>query len=208
MPPSLPTGIDVLDRLLDGGIPAGSVVAVTAAPASQSELILYELTAARRTLYLSTMRSRAAIDDAIERTRTRVGSPNIQKIPADAPLDHAGQQVRTLPERSNLIIDPIDPLERTSASRYQNFLNELQTHMINTESVAFLHAIDGRDVPSLRDTTEYMADVVFNLDTTVSGDSLENRLSVPKLRGGRAMDEPIKLELRERVSIDTSRDIA
>ena len=204
----LPTGIDVLDRMLEGGIPAGSVVAITAAPASQIELILYELTAARRTLYLSTIRSPEAVKDALSRTRTRVGQPNIQPLPADAPLDHANRQIRTLPDESNLIIDPLDPLEEASPARYQHFLNGLQTHMINTESVAFLHATSGRTEPDQRDTTEYMADVVFQLDTSVRSDAVENRLTVPKFRGGRAMDEPIKLELRERVSIDTSRDIA
>ena len=49
----LRTGIEVLDRKLDGGIPAGSIVALTADPASQAELFLYELTATRGTLYLS-----------------------------------------------------------------------------------------------------------------------------------------------------------
>ena len=204
----LPTGIDVLDRMLEGGIPTGSVVVLTANPASQVELILYELTAARRTLYLTTMRSEAAVQDALDRVNTRVGQPNIQGLAADAPLDHANQQIRMLPEESNLIIDPLDPLEEAPRARYQHFLNTLQTHMINTESVAFLHATSGRREPDQRDTTEYMADVVFQLETSVRGDAVVNRLTVPKFRGGRAMDEPIKLELRERVSIDTSRDIA
>jgi hypothetical protein len=53
-----------------------------------------------------------------------------------------------------------------------------------------------------------MADVVFSLDTRVSGESIENRLAVPKFRGGRALSETIKLELGDRVRIDTSRDIA
>lgn len=208
MAQKLPTGIDVLDRMLEGGIPAGSVVALIASPASQSELILYELTAARRTLYISTIRSADAVRDSFDRTHTRIGQPNIQPLPGDAPLDHAHRQIRTLPDDSNLIIDPVNPLERASGSRYRHFMNGLQTHMINTNSVAFLHAIEGRNVPELRDTTEYMADVVFDLETSVRGDSVVNRLTVPKFRGGRAMDEPIKLELRERVSIDTSRDIA
>lgn len=204
----LPTGIDVLDRMLGGGIPAGSVIALTAAPASQSELILYELTAARRTLYLTTQRSPESVGDALERTPTRVGKPNIQAVPGDMPLDHAIQQVRTLPEESNLIIDPVDPFEEEPIGQYRHFLNTLQTHMINTDSITMLHCLDGRHAPQLRDLTEYMADVVFQLETTVSGESLTNRLTVPKFRGGRALDEPIKLELRERVSIDTSRDIA
>ena len=204
----LPTGIDVLDRMLGGGIPAGSVIALVAAPASQSELILYELTAARRTLYVTTHRSPESVGDALQRTSTQVGNPNIQGLPGDSPLDHAIQQVRTLPDESNLIIDPIDLLEREDAGRYRHFMNTLQNHMINTDSIAMLHCLEGRRTPGHRDMTEYMADVVFQLETTVSGDALTNRLTVPKFRGGQAMDEPIKLELRDRVSIDTSRDIA
>ena len=53
-----------------------------------------------------------------------------------------------------------------------------------------------------------MADVVFQLETTVEGDRIENRLAVPKFRGGRAMSDVIKLELSDEVDIDTSRDIA
>jgi hypothetical protein len=53
-----------------------------------------------------------------------------------------------------------------------------------------------------------MADVIFDLKTTVSGSEIENRLAVPKFRGGRALDETIKLQLTEQVTIDTSRDIA
>lgn len=208
MAPKHPTGIDVLDRMLDGGLPAGSVIAFTASPASQSELILYELTAARRTLYVTTQRSPESIHDAISRTRSRVGQPNIQGVPGDTPLDHVKDLVRMLPENSNLIIDPVDTLERIDDSRYINFLNSLQTHMINTGSLAFLHCLEGRRVPAARDVTEYVADVVFGLETTVKSDSVENRLTVPKFRGGRAMDEPIKLELRDTVAIDTSRDIA
>ena len=53
-----------------------------------------------------------------------------------------------------------------------------------------------------------MADVVFDLDTSVKGDRIENHLTVPKFRGGIAVPDVIKLELREQVDIDTSRDIA
>ena len=204
----LPTGIGVLDRMLDGGLPEGSMIAFSASPTSQSELILYELTDARPTLYITTRRSPEAIYDAFERTDTNVGQPNIQGIPGDAPLDHIKDMIRTLPEGSNLIIDPIDPIEQVGPQRYTAFLNGLQTQMINTGSIAFLHCIEGRSIPKERDITEYVADVIFALETTVTGDRVENRLAVPKFRGGRAMDEPIKLELRDSVSIDTSRDIA
>ena len=61
----LSTGIDILDRQLDGGIPPGSIVLLAADPASQSELFPYELTAARATTYLTTIRSAPAVQARI-----------------------------------------------------------------------------------------------------------------------------------------------
>ncbi len=206
----LSTGIDVLDRQLDGGIPTGSIVLFSADPASQSELLLYEVTAVRMTLYLTTIRSDQAVEDALERTRryTNVGEPTIRDIGVEAPLDQANKLMGTLASESTLIIDSLDPLERQDPSRYRYFLNQLQTQMRNTQSIAILHAMDGRSVPVLRDVTEHMADVVFELHTEIQGTEIVNRLSVPKFRGGRALDETIKLKLSSGVSIDTSRDIA
>lgn len=204
----LSTGIDVLDRKLDGGVPKGSIVTLSAPPASQAELLLYEFTSARRTLYLSTDRDETAVADALERAPGRTGSPDVRRVPGDAPLDHSQRLFRRLPENSNLIIDPIDLLEKRDESRYRNFLNDLQNHLHNTEGVAILHCLDGRSVPDARDLTEHVADVVFQLHTEYSGDAVETRLAVPKFRGGRALPETIKLELSESVSIDTSRDIA
>ena len=204
----LPTGITVLDRQLGGGIPEGSIVLLVAPPASQSELFLYELTTTRGTLYLTTVRSGRAVGDAVERASGRVGNPPVRDIGGDAPLDSAHSLVRDLPEGANLIVDVMDPLERRDASRYRGFLNELQTHLMNTKGLAVLHAMRGSDVPKNRDMTKHMADVVFDLRTSIDGAEIENRLAVPKFRGGSALEETIKLKLTEEVSIDTSRDIA
>ncbi|AFK19428.1 transcriptional regulator [Haloferax mediterranei ATCC 33500] len=204
----LATGIDILDRQLDGGIPAGSIVLLTADPASQSELFLYELTTTRGTLWLTTLRSEVAVEDALERCPGPTGNPTIRNVGGDAPLDTANKLVRDLPERANLIIDVVDILERNEGPRYRKFLNVLQTHMVNTRGLTILHGLKGETVPDNRDLTEHMADIVFDLDTNIDGSEIENRLAVPKFRGGRALDETIKLRLAERVSVDTSRDIA
>ncbi|MFW6436744.1 MAG: RAD55 family ATPase [Halococcoides sp.] len=205
----LRTGVDVLDRKLGGGIPAGSIVVVNATPASQAELFLYEITAVRGTLYLSLDRSEEAVRDAIEYTPARTGEPTIRHVSGEAPLDNAGKLVSALPEASNLIIDPLDVLEaQEPPSRFRSFMNDLQNHIFNTGSLAILHCLDGRQVPPLRDSTEHFADVIFQFDTTVDGDDIENRLAIPKFRGGRAPTDIIKLNLAEEVAIDTSRDIA
>lgn len=204
----LRTGINVLDRKLNGGIPAGSIVALTAQPASQAELFLYELTATRGTLYLSLDRTGDSVSNSIDDSNTMTGDPTVRDVTGDAPLDNATKLVSALPESSNLIIDPADVLERQEPTRYRNFMNELQNHIYNTGGLAVLHCLDGRSVPDLRDTTEHMADLVFQLDTSVKGDRIENRLAVPKFRGGQALSDIIKLELSDEVDIDTSRDIA
>ena len=205
----LRTGIDVLDRKLDGGIPAGSIVVLNANPASQAELFLYELTATRGTLYLSLDRSKQAIRDSLEHSPTNTGEPTVRHVSGEAPLDNASKLVSALPETSNLIIDPLDVLEEQEPpSRFRSFMNDLQNHIFNTGSLAVLHCLDGRSVPPLRDTTEHFADVIFQMNTTIQGDEVENQLSIPKFRGGRAPTNVIKLNLVEEVSIDTSRDIA
>ncbi|MFB6206092.1 MAG: RAD55 family ATPase [Haloglomus sp.] len=208
MPDRLRTGIEVLDRKLDGGIPAGSIVALTADPASQAELFLYELTATRGTLYISLDRTGDAVSDSIANSPAATGSPTVRDVAGEAPLDNAAKLVSALPESSNLIIDPLNILENQEPARFRNFMNELQNHIYNTGSLALLHCLDGHFVPDLRDTTLHMADIVFDLDTIESGDNIENRLAVPKFRGGRALNDIIKLELSEQVDIDTSRDIA
>ncbi|MFB6311773.1 MAG: RAD55 family ATPase [Salinirussus sp.] len=206
----LRTGMDVLDRKLDGGIPAGSTVVLSADPASQAELFLYELTATRGTLWLSLDRTAEAVQDSIDNSPADTGDPTVRHIGGEAPLDNAGKLVSALPETSNLIIDPVDVLEsQEPPSRFRSFMNDLQNHIFNTDSLGILHCLDGgRGVPPLRDTTEHFADVVFSLRTDVSGDEIENRLAIPKFRGGRAPKDTIKLDLMEEVSIDTSRDIA
>ncbi|QSG09398.1 RAD55 family ATPase [Halapricum desulfuricans] len=205
----LRTGIDVLDRKLDGGIPAGSIVVLNANPASQAELFLYELTATRGTLYLSLDRSEQAIRDSLKNSPTNTGEPTIRHVSGEAPLDNASKLVSALPETSNLIIDPLNVLEEQEPpSRFRSFMNDLQNHIFNTGSLAVLHCLDGRSVPPLRDTTEHFADVIFQMDTKIEGDEVENQLAIPKFRGGRAPTNVIKLNLVEEVSIDTSRDIA
>lgn len=206
--PRLPTGVEALDRQLEGGLLPGSVVAYLAPPASQSELLLMELTAQRNSLYLTTARSEGAVREAFQRSQAPTGDPVVRYVPADAPLDNARQLFRSIEGEANVIIDPMDTLEHADAARYQSFLNELQNHMGNTGSVAVLHCLTGDGEPARRGLTTHMADVVFDLQVVYEGAEVETRLAVPKFRGGSALEDTIKLELADRVRVDTSRDIA
>ncbi len=208
MAEKLSTGVEVLDRELAGGLPAGTVVAFQAPAASQGELLLYELTRPRSTLYLTSDRTEDAVADAIEATTAPTGSPEIQLISGEDAIDTTRRAVRGAYEEMTVIIDPVDPLERVEQARYEKLLNELRNHMLNTGGIAFLHALEGANTPPLRSTTQHMADIVLDLDVEIKGGDIDSRLTVRKYRGGRIPNETIKLDLSERVRVDTSRDIA
>lgn len=208
MPTRLPTGIDVLDQRLDGGIPAGSIVALCAPPASQAELLLFEFTVPRETLYLTLDRTELAVSDTLRRTSVETGDPTVQYVAEGRRIDHAVELFRDLPERSTLVVDPHTVIENEDHSRFVEFMTQLRLHVIDTGSLAVLHCLDGQEIPARRDTTEHMADVVFRLTTNLAGATVENRLAIPKFRGGRALAETLKLRLTDSVEVDTSRDIA
>jgi hypothetical protein len=85
------------------------------------------------------------------------------------------------------------------------FLSDLREVIRDRDSLAILHCLTGDNPPQNRSVTEYMSDVVFELDTNVNGEAIENRLVVPKFRDGYPFKEVLKLELRDGVAGDTSR---
>ena len=204
----LATGISVLDRKLDGGLPPGTVVVLKADPASQSELFLNTFTHVRETLYLTTVRSADAVTDALDASVVRTGDPVVESVHGSAPLSSALNGLSELPEGGTLIVDSAGPLEAADGPAYRSFLNDLETRVTDAGAIAVIHALKSDTQGQNRILTEQMADVVFDLRTSVTGTEIINRLTVPKFRGGAALEEPVKLRLTDTVSVDTSRDIA
>lgn len=205
----LTTGIEALDRELDGGIPPGTLVAVYAPAISQAELILQRVVEERNTLYVTLEREKPDVKKHFESELLNSNQLVIRHPGLDSPLDNTRDALRQVTNQANIIIDTTEMLEDFDEQpRYINFLNELTTQLENTESIAVVHCIKGDNEPVQRDTTLQMADIVLDLSVDTTGDRIENKLSVPKFRGGAALKNNIKLELRDEVRVDTSRDIA
>ena len=202
-----PTGISVLDRQFGGGLPSGSVVVLKANPDSQSELILDRFARVRRCRYLTTVRSAEAVEAALSLDGD---DETVVEAPSEAgDLDEAASLTDDLPEESTLIVDSMEPLEAgASPAAYAEFLDAVRSRVDSAGGIALLHALRGGEDPGTRRVTEQVADVVFDLRTTVTGTEIANRLVVPKFRGGAALEEPLKLKLTDEVAVDTSRDIA
>ena len=205
---SLPTGVDSLDRHLRGGIPSGSLTAITAAPSSQSEILLYELAAARRTVYVTTRRVGDSVRRAIRSAVPDPGDVRVVELDRDRPFEHLYRVSGDLPDGAFLIVDPLDPLERADDERFDRLLADVRRRLFERDGAALLHCLDGRSTPDRRDVTEYMADVVLDLSVDVPNETVRTRLTVPKYRAGPAPVDTIRLELTDEVVVDHSREIA
>ena len=201
------TGIDILDRKIGGGIPVGTVTALSASPASQSELFLYELAATRRTVYLSTLRTEDAVAAVLDDRDIDLDTIEVFRIDEGDPIGTAEQALDELSEETNMIVDPVDVLESSDSTSYRWFLAELNQHVTGTTNTAVLHCLDDDVTPGQRRNTIHFADIVLQLSTEVSGDGIENRLTVPKFRTGQSVEEVIKLDMTSEVEVDLSRNI-
>ncbi|WP_135667328.1 DUF7125 family protein [Halorhabdus rudnickae] len=199
-PDRLPTGVVGLDRLLGGGVPCGGVVALEAPPASQAELLLYNLTATRGTLYLTSERSEATVRNALASSPVEVGNPTIRELDSDAPLGTATELIENLPEGANLVVDAVDPLETIGRRDYVDFLNVLAERVADTAGLAVLHCLETPSATDGRGVTEQFADVV--VEFCPERDGVDPGLELRKFRSERSPDRYESLSLSEAVPIE------
>lgn len=208
MSSTVSTGVRALDRKLGGGIPPGSIVTLLAAPASQAELFLAGFAAEQDAVYLSSERAPTTVTAGLRRQRGPYDELTVAQLDHDAPVVDAIDHLDQVPEEGLFVVDPVETLERASPGQFRAFLEALRSRLVQTDSVGVLHALKHDSTPSQRHRTEYASDLLLDLVTDTGDDAVESRLYVPKFRGGRALTEPLSLELTDGIAVDTSRDIA
>lgn len=201
----LSTGITDLDRDLHGGVPAGTLLVIRTDPATQGELLLKQLTNQRSTLYISTLRTepdiRGWLDENTHQNR-------IEYTAMDTPIEVVKDNISMVSKQVNIIIDPVNPLEDENYTQYVSMLQSVKTHLENTGSIGVLHILKTESAPENRSHTLAMADMVWDITQERNGSQLETRLMVKKCRSGVLPEDIAKIDLQDRVRIDTSRDIA
>lgn len=215
------TGLPALDRALGGGVPVGSLIALTADPASQSELVVRAFAAVHETRYLTTVRSADSVARWLGTSpsdeSTSDEPPSAEPTPTqireltarDDLIASVRRETRSVPSGGAVVVDSVGPLEAVAPPRYRSLLCSLDAAVTNAGGVGLIHALVTDEPRSrCRLLTEQVADVVIRLETTVTDTAVENRLAVPKARGVGALDAPIKLTVTDRIVVDTSRDIA
>lgn len=203
----VPTGIAMLDRHLDGGLKPGSITGLVAPPASQVNPLFYSLLENRSWLYVSTYRSERAVVEELSDLLS--SSVDVEHVGVERPARNLNRALNDLNGNRHVIVDTMNPIEEvTNRRRYTALLNGLKEYLLDSDRIAVLHCTRRDGVPPLRETTLTMTDVVWQLDLEVSDTNVENRMIIPKYRSRRTVDEVIKLDLGQEVTVDNSRNIA
>jgi hypothetical protein len=192
-PEPIPFGVEALDDRLGYPLRPGSVLALSADPASPSEELLYTPAATNPGRYLTTLRGTAEVRAHADRT-VDAGAIDVREATGSGLLDDPTGSLSGLDARSVVVLDPVTELEREGRERYRSFLDTLVRAVRTTESVALLHCLRMNPRALQRDLTLAIADTVLELETYVDGDGGPVvTLAARKARFGRAPAGPVPL---------------
>jgi hypothetical protein len=209
----LSTGATELDRQFEttagsgSGVPAGSMVVIESAPGAQVEPLVWSFMTERPTVYVPTLRDKDAVSDELDDVVANA-EYSVRDVGFDTPVRDCSRAVELIDRQANVVLDPVTPLEDEGGNRYVKFLNGLKRHLTNVNGLALVLAPTVEQGSRARQHTLSVADVVWELRTEADTSAVETYLVVRKFRGGEVPDEPVSLELGQRVRVDTSRDIA
>jgi len=225
------TGIFLLDKRLDGGLPEGSLVCVYASPISMPEAFLYQFTSERKTYYINTSRPVPYIQQNISSMGFDLKKIEFIDVFTQYYLNEYGQFVLEDKYRDKDIFDFVnhqlsdllssdedhnvvfDSLSFFMKLNVGNGLKEWlvnRLYILSKENRNLFYVYLMKDVHTIDIVNMVMdiCDVIFDIDTERLGDRISSRLSIPKIRNKPPMLETFKFYIGEGIQIDTSRDIA
>jgi len=226
---AVPTGIALLDKRLDGGLPAGSFVCVYADPIAMPEAFLYQFACVSKSYYFNTNRPAKFILRDMQSLRLETKNVNFVDVFTQYYLNEFGQFVVEDRYRDKEIFDFVaDMLNQIgnekasiivdSISFFLNLevewglkdwlLNKLYARSKETESPVYVYLTKNVHPISVVYRVLDLSDVVINVESERIGERIVSKFALPKIRGRRPINEYFRFLVDEGVQIDTSRDIA
>ncbi len=225
------TGIDILDKKLDGGLPEGSLVCIYANPITMPEAFLYQFATVVKTYYFITSRPAEYVKENIENMGLSADKIEFidvftqyymneygQFVIVDAYrdkeifdfVDHTLNRIQESGEKYNVIFDSISFFLKLNVSIgiKEWLINKLYIQAKQTNNVYYIYLMKNVHPPDIVNMVIDISDVVFDIDIERIGDRMNSRLAIPKIRNKTPMLETFKFYISEGVQIDTSRDIA
>jgi len=227
---SIPTGIHLLDRRLDGGLPEGSLVCVYANPMSMPEAFLYQFASVKKTYYFNTSRPSEYIKQNMLAMSFK---PDVEFIDVFSQyylneygqfiiedryrdkevfdfIEHQLNNILQNDKEYNVIFDSMSFFLKLEVSRglKEWLLNKLYIASKQTRNLFYIYMLKNVHPLDLVYMVIDICDVIFDIDSERIGDKILSRLSIPKIRNKPPMLETFRFYINEGIEIDTSRDIA
>ncbi len=229
------TGIAVLDRNLEGGLPAGSVVYMSVDSKSMSEVFLYQFTQARKTYYITTGRRPRYIAWDVQNMEydisnitfidvyseyyitaqgdlvDNVGNEYVDKQITEFMIDNLRNiQIEEELGDINIIVDTISFFLglNVNTGEIKKLMNVIYETTKETNGLTYLYGLKDTHSPSLENAVINSCDAVFDVELYRGSDEVMSRLTIPKIRGRTPVTDLLKFRIGDGIQIDTSTDIA
>jgi KaiC/GvpD/RAD55 family RecA-like ATPase len=233
-PKLLPSGIFVLDKSIGGGLPAGSVIYLSAATKSMSETFLYQFTQSRKTYYFCTERRTGYVKRDIMNLHFDVSDIVFVDIygsyylsPQGEMIDNTGNEYvdakivefmeynikkilsEEIQNEINIIVDTFSFFLNLNINRgmVRRLLNILYETTKETGGLTYLYCLKDSHEHVIENEVINICDAIFDVDLEKTADKIISKLSIPKIRGMTPTTEMIKFKIGDGIQIDTSKDI-
>lgn len=231
------TGIDMLDRSLDGGLPAGSVVYLSVDPHSMAEAFLYQFSSIRKTYYFATSRRPVHIAQNITDMTFDTESVTFVDVFSQYYLDAYGEQAENVGDvlKDREVLDFTERQLKQIRDTHKDSDNEVNIVFDNfsfylhlgvpparllrlanlayevskqTKALTYLFALRGTHPESVENDVMNVSDAIFHIESERVGEKITHKLSIPKIRGRPSSTGVLRFKVQDGIRIDTSRDIA
>lgn len=207
-----PTGLDVMDKALGGGLASGSVVYISADAATNCEVILFHFTQPRKTFYFATTREPKYITQDMEYLgfdSSKIEFIDIFKV---SRLDYnllefMEDKLKNIKEKDiTIIIDAfhILPLLNDNRNRIVELMHIIYNTAKENNAVIYLFSLKNTMDSKIENELIGYCDVVFNVGSLRYKETISNELLITKARNIQVSHNIVKFFIKGKVVGDPS----
>jgi len=221
-----PTGIEMIDCKLNGGLPEGSLICIYANPMSMPEIFLYKIATARRTYYFNTSRPSQFIRENMENMGLDTKNVKFIDVFTQYYLNEYGQFIIEDNFRDKEIFDFVDyNLSRilqndkgdynvifdtisfffklnVSVGLKEWLINKLYIASKHTKNLFFIYMIKNVHPQTIVSTVMDICDVILDIDCEKVGDKIVSRLFIPKIRNMPSILDTFKVYVNDKIRMN------
>lgn len=200
----LTTGNKDLDRKFSGGIPEDTLLLLNISGKFPVDVFMQELVEPRKTLYIPLTRRSEYIKESFGGKVDILHGDQLSEIKdSSIVLENALEDyAEDIPEENsfNIVIDSLDEFENPEEATQA--INDVQ-RKLDKDTVVFSYLLGNSS-----EIVKHRSNMILSLHTKIEQDSgISNFFIMDKNTKGKRLEESIKIEIGENVSLDTKRDI-